>query len=346
MTDTAPPGATTRAVVLYRPLSGLPQAEDLALVDAPVAERGPDDLLIGVADLSLDPYVRSALATGHMGEPAVPLGSLVPGTSVGIVLESDQETVPPGTWVLAGTGWRELAVVPASSVTPVSIPDGVPRSSALGALGMPGLTAYAALERHLQPRDGESVVVSSATGGVGSVAGQLARAMGARPVAVVGSAAKAEDAMGLGYAAAVVRTAPAWQEDLARACPDGVNAYLHMGDMPTLHGVVKQLAHGARVSLCGLMDQYNDGPQTMLSAGAVMRARAVVYGMVVYDHLDLSVAHRARVTELLNSGELVLHEDRHEGLAQAPAAFAQLMSGRNRGKVIVAVSHAWDDGLA
>lgn len=342
MTKAVPTFRTTQAVVLREPLSGLPQAENLALVDMPVAERGPDDVLIGVADLSLDPYVRTALAAGHMGEPAVPMGSVVPGTSVGIVLESDQEAVPPGTWVLASTGWRELAVVPVSSATPVSLPDGVPRSSALGALGMPGLTAYAALERHLQPRGGETVVLSSATGGVGAVAGQLARTMGARPVAIVGSAAKAEDAMRLGYAAAVVRTEPDWEEALAHACPGGVDCYLHMGDMPTLHGVLKQLAHGARVSLCGLMDQYNDGPRTMLSAGAVMSARAIVYGMVVYDHLDLATAHRARVTELLRTSELMLHEERHEGLEQAPAAFARLMAGHNRGKVIVAVSHAWD----
>ena len=181
-------------------------------------------------------------------------------------------------------------------------------------------------------------MVSSATGGVGSVAGQLLRAAGVRPVAIVGSAAKAEDAAALGYEASVLRTDPHWLDALAAACPDGIHGYLHMGDMPTLNGVMGRLSIGARVSLCGLMDQYNDGPRTMLSAGAIMTARALVHGMVVYDHLDLTADHVRRMTELWQAGDLVLHEDRHLGLESAPEAFAQLMSGANRGKVVIEVT--------
>lgn len=329
---------TTAAVVLRQRLSGLPRAEDFELTEVPLPAPGADEVLVAVADLSLDPYLRTALAGGHMDDALVPLGGVVPGRAIATVIESAGASVPVGSLVLAQTGWQERAVVAAESVVPVSLPDGVPASAALGAFGMPGLTAYAAMERHLLPRTGETVVVSSATGGVGSVAGQLLQAAGVRPVAIVGSAAKAEDAATLGYAAAVVRTDPDWLDALAAACPDGIHGYLHMGDMPTLNGVMGLLSVGARVSLCGLMDQYNDGPRTMLSAGAIMTARANVHGMVVYDHMDLTAAHVRRVGELLLAGDLVLHEDRHIGLASAPEAFAQMMSGANRGKVVVEVS--------
>jgi NADPH-dependent curcumin reductase CurA len=328
----------TPAVVLRRHLRGRPAADDFDLTEVPVPARAPGEVLVEVADLSLDPYLRSTLAGRHLDDPVVPLGGVVPGRSVGIVRASDTADAPVGSWVVAETGWRAYAVVPATSVKPVTVPDGVPRSAALGTLGMPGLTAYAAMERHLKPEGGQTVVISSAIGGVGSVAGQLARAAGARTVAIVGSKTKADDALALGYAAAVVRTDPVWEDALSRACPDRVHGYLHMGDMPTLHGVLGHLAIGARVSLCGLMDQYNDGPRTMLPAGTIMSARAIVHGMVVFDHLDLEGPFRKRVTELLRDGRLTLHEERHHGLDRAPEAFARLMSGENRGKVIVEVS--------
>lgn len=329
---------TTPAVVLRRKPSGVPTPDDFAVTEVPVPPRAPDEVLVEVAELSLDPYLRSTLAGRHLDDPDVPLGGVVPGRSVGVVRESTSPAVPVGRWVVAETGWRAYAVVPAASTRPAVVPDGLPRSAALGMLGMPGLTAFAAIERHLAPRAGETVVISSATGGVGSVAGQLTRAAGARAVAIVGSAAKADDALRLGYDAAVVRTDPDWPVALAHACPQRVHGYLHMGDAPTLHGALGLLAPGARVSLCGLMDQYNDGPRTMLPAGAIMTARATVYGMVVFDHLDLEERFLARATELLRQGQLKLHEERHDGLDRAPAAFSRLMSGQNRGKVVVVVN--------
>jgi len=333
----------TPAVTLRRRPSGAPRADDLELTEVPLDDPGPGEVLVAVSELSLDPYLRSVLGPGHLKDPAVPLGGVVPGRSIGRVIASRADGVPAGTWVLAETGWCARAVVTAASVVPVHAPDGVPRSAVLGALGMPGLTAYAAMERHLRPQPGDTVVVSAATGGVGSVARSLVTAAGARAVAIVGSPEKAKDAVEvLGYDDAVVRTAPDWEADLARVCPDGVDGYLHLGDMPTLSGVVRRLAVGARVSLVGLMDQYNDGPRTVIDAGALMTARATVHGMVVYDHGDLAAAHVDTVGALLVSGDLVLHEERHAGLGSAPAAFARLMAGANRGKVVVDVDAGAD----
>lgn len=325
------------AVVLHRRPEDVPVVDDFRSAEVAVPPTGAHELLVEVRDLSLDPYLRSTLAGGHLDDPPVALGDVVPGRSIGRVLESRDPAVPEGSWVLAETGWRSLAVVRSSAATVVEVPAGVPRSAALGALGMPGLTAYAALERHLRPRPGETLAVSSATGGVGAVAGQLARAAGVRVVAIVGNRAKAEDAMGLGYDVAVVRTEADWQAQLAAACPEGVNAYLHMGDGQTLNGVLGRLALGARVSLCGLMAQAGDPAPATLPAGALMRARAEVHGMVVYDHADLATAARATIGELLQGGVMILHEERHDGLDQAPAAFVRLLAGHNRGKVVVSV---------
>lgn len=323
------------SIVLARVPDGVPESEDLALVELPPAALEDGQVRVRVTSLSLDPYQRSTLGGRHLGDAPVRPGDVLPGRSVGEVVESRCAEVEVGRTVLAETGWRAEAVVDGAAVQAVDVPPGVPLSAALGALGMPGLTAYAAHVRHLRPRAGASVVIGAGTGGVGAVAGQLARLSGARTVAVVGSSEKAELATErLGYAAAVLR-GPELTEALAAACPDGVDGYLHLGDQATLDVVMEQLAVGARVSLCGLMDQYNGGSPTRLRAGAVMAARAEVHGMVVYDHHDLAAEHARRVGELVASGDLVAIEDRYAGLAAAPTAFARLMSGRNVGKVVV-----------
>ena len=317
------------AVVLARIPDGAPTPEDFDVVEATAPGVGEGEVRLAVRSLSLDPYQRGSLGG---------LGDVPPGRAVGEVLESRCPEVEVGQQVLAETGWRSEAVVPGSTVTPVSVPPGVPLSAAVGALGMPGLTAYAAHVRHLRPRPGATVVIGSATGGVGSVAGQLARAAGARVVGIVGSAEKASLATGqLGYTTAV-RRGGGLADELRAACPDGIDAYLHLGDQATLDAVMEQLSVGARVSLCGLMDQYNGSAPTRLRAGAVMAARAEVHGMVVYDHADLATEHAEQVGALMASGELVSVEDRYAGLDLAPTAFARLMTGRNVGKVVVDVS--------
>lgn len=328
-------GAAVPSVALARVPDGAPVPEDFALVDLPREEVADGQVRVRVATLSLDPYQRSTLGGRHLGDAPVLPGGLVPGRAVGEVVESRSPELPVGQAVLAETGWRAEAVLPGTAVSPVEVPPGVPLCAALGALGMPGLTAYAAHVRHLRPRAGATVVVGAATGGVGAVAGQLARLAGARTVGIVGSPDKAAIATEqLGYDAAVLRGA-GLDAALAEACPDGVDGYLHLGDQPTLDVVMERLSVGARVSLCGLMDQYNGAAPTRLRAGAVMAARAEVHGMVVYDHHDLATEHLARVGALLASGELVTVEDRYAGLAEAPAAFAALMSGANVGKVLV-----------
>lgn len=319
--------------------SGVPDTGCFELTEGPVPEPGDGQLLVQVCDLSLDPYLRTAITGKHLGDAATPLGSVMPGRSVARVLTTIPGGPAVGSHVLAETGWQQFAAVDASTSRPVTPVDGVPLSAALGALGMPGLTGYVAITRQLRPRVGDTVVVSSATGAVGSVAGQLARLSGARTIAIVGGSAKAAVAREVfGYHATVDRTDPDWRAALAAAAPDGVDCYLHSGDSDVLAGVLRSLAIGARVTLCGLMDQYNDGGPSMMPAGAVIAARAIVHGIVVYDHLHLADEHRRRVGALLASGSMSILEDRVSGLATAPQAFVRLMSGANIGKVVVGVA--------
>lgn len=334
-----PHARTTQSVVLASIPDGVPVASDFEVVERPLSQTGAGQVRVAVRDLSLDPYVRSTLGGSHLGDAPVKPGGVVPGRAVCEVTESRSDALAVGDLVLAETGWVAEAVIDASTATKVDVPDGVSPSAALGALGMPGLTAYAALERHIAPRPGDVVVVSSATGGVGALAGQLLAAAGARAVAIVGSAEKASLATGrLGYAAAVVRGSETFADDLRAACPDKINGYLHMGDQATLDVVMEQLAVGARVSLIGVMDQSNGAPPTRVRAGAVMAARAALHGMVVYDHYDLATRHVGAVGPLLANGTVTMVEDRTVGLENAGAAFARMMSGANVGKAVVEVS--------
>lgn len=326
------PPAVQRRIVLARRPRGVPVEADFRLETAPVPTPGPGEVLVRTVHLSLDPYVRGTLTGRDLGHPPIHPGDPVPGRAVA-------QVVGTGAWVVAETGWQEYAVVPEGAVRPVAVPPQVPRTAALGALGTPGLTAYAAVTRLLRPVIGDTVVVSSGTGAVGGTAGQLARLAGARAVAVVGGADKCRIAVEhFGYAAAVDRHDPSWREALAAACPDGVHGYLHMAGGEVLEGVAERLAVGGRVVLCGLPDHANETGRTVLPAGAVLRARAVVHGLVVHDHLDLWPEFARRVGGLLAAGRLRTLEEEHTGLEAAPAAFARLMSGRNIGKVIVHVA--------
>jgi len=325
-------------VVLARAPRGRPEESDFRLVEAPRPVPSGDGMLVRVLDLSIDPYLRGALAGRHLGDPPVPTGRLIPGRAVAEVV-TPAGRFAAGDLVVAETGWRQWAVVPAAGVEPATVPDGTPPSAALGVLGMPGLTGYVAVTRMLRPGPGETVVVSAGTGAVGATAGQLAALAGARVVAIVGGARKTEVAVEhFGFAAAVDRLDPDWERSLRAACPDGVHGYLDNAGGAVLRGVVDQLTVGGRVVLCGLMHDYNGGPPSMLPAGRLIGRRATVRGLVVYDHEELRPAFAAEVGALLRAGRLRMLEERHRGLARAPAAFCALMRGGNVGKTVVEVA--------
>jgi NADPH-dependent curcumin reductase CurA len=217
---------------------------------------------------------------------------------------------------------------------------GYPLSLYLGVLGTPGLTAYAGLVYALEPKPGQTLAVSAASGAVGSAVGQIARNMGVRVVGIAGTDEKCAYVTDeLGFAACVNRRTNNWGDAVKDACPDGIDRYFDTVGGSTLAIVMRHLAMGARITLCGMMEQYNSeadlgGP----SLGPIFGKRATLNSIVVYDYFDKLPVWRRLGAQWLQEGRLKTKEDVVVGLDQAPAAFARLMAGENFGKAIVAVS--------
>ncbi len=327
-------------IVAARIPRGMPRVDDFAPASRALAPCGPGELLVRVDWLSIDPYLRPLLAGRHLGSAPVP-GDPIPGIGLGVVLESADPRFPPGAAVVAETGWCDLARVSAASARRVDLTLAPPEAQ-LGVLGIPGLTAWAGLRTIGRPKPGETVVVSTAAGAVGSLATQLARESGARVVGVNGSAEKNRLSCELfGCDAAVDYKSPDFADALRRACPDGVDVYFDNVGGRVLETALGMLRPRARVVLCGLIDQYNSevrppGP----NLGPVIGARARLEGLVVYDHLDRFPEFVAEIGPKVADGRIRWLADVRDGLAAAPEQFVRLLEGRNIGKALVRVRGA------
>ncbi len=324
-----------RAVVLARTPQGAPTPDDFAIREAPLVEPDPGEVLVRNEWLSLDPYMRAQMAGRHMSGTA-DAGEVLSGETVGVVVAGDGHAA--GTRVRGMGGWQTNAVLGADDVTPVSDAISEPRW-ALSALGMPGLTAWAAITQHADVQPGETVLIPAASGAVGAVAAGLARARGARVVGIVGTDAKvAYVTQTLGLDAAVNRRTEDVGERLDALCPDGIDVYLDLVGGAISEAAFARLALGARAVLIGLMADYNrpDGtPPTAINPACLIRARATARGLVVYDHFPQREAFLAEVAPLVASGDLRFQEEVVVGLDAAPDAFCRLMAGETFGKVVV-----------
>ena len=326
-----------QVVQVVRYPDGLPREADFGLDQRPLAAPDVGEVLLRTHWLSMDPYLRPLLA-GRYAVPRPELGAMVPGGAVSQVVHSNSANFAAGDWVVGDTGWCDYAVAATDGLRRVD-PDQAPLSTALGVLGIPGLTAWAGLKTIGRPQRGETVLVSTAAGAVGSVAGQLARMAGCRTVGIAGLPEKcaiARDAFG--FDECVSHLSPTLAEDLRAACPDGIDVYFDNVGGPVLEAALSVLRPRARVVLCGLSSQYNQaerppGP----NLGPVIGARATLQGLVVFDHLARFDEFNAEVAPLVRDGRVQYRESISEGLAAAPAAFIEMMSGRNLGKSLVRV---------
>ena len=324
-------------VLLKRRTGGIPQEQDFELVDAATDRPAAGELLCETLYLSLDPYLRGRISGRHISG-AINVGDLMGGEAVNRVIESKSDRFRQGDIIAAHSGWQSHPVVRADAARQVN-PELGPLSTLLGILGMPGLTAYAGMTRLAGLKADDTVVVSAASGPVGSMVGQIARRKGCRIVGIAGSAEKCRWTVeqagfdrGINYKTETLR------DSLGRACPDGIDVYFDNVGGDTLQACMEQLAFGARVILCGLIAQYNTnemppGPNPAF----IIKARATVRGLVVYDHEDLRPEFEQQVSRWLKQGEICYREDRVEGLEHAPALFCRLMRGENFGKAIVNV---------
>jgi len=238
--------------------------------------------------------------------------------------------------VLGGYGWQLYSAVPASGLIKLD-PAAAPLSTALGVLGMPGLTAYVGLSEIGRPQRGETVVVSAASGAVGAVVGQLAKRAGARAVGIAGGADKCRYVEGeLGFDACIDHRSADLGGALDRACPNGIDVYWENVGGAVQQAVFPRLNDFGRMVMCGMVSEYNDveprpGPNLMTA----VRKRLKIQGFIVSDQRQRFGEYRAMAAPLVRKGELKYREDIVEGLERAPEAFIGLLQGRNFGKLLI-----------
>jgi hypothetical protein len=318
---------------------GLPVPEDFSRETVEVARPDAGQFLSRTLWLSLDPYLRNVMK-GHprYGVPLRP-GDPMYGETVAEVVESRHPQFPVGDFVVVKNGWQEYALSDGQGVRKVD-PQLAPLSTAVGVLGIPGLTGYAGLVYLGEPKPGETVVVSAATGPVGSTVGQVARLVGARAVGIAGSDEKCRHAVEvLGFDACVNYRTGDLRALLREACPSGIDVYFDNVGGDVLAAALGHLALHARVVLCGMIGAYSmDSPPPGPFLGPVVAARATMRGLVVYDHMHRMPELQRVVGRWIREGRFKYREDVTEGLENAPAAFCRLMRGENFGKALVRVA--------
>lgn len=331
-------------IVLARHPRGAPTPDCFDCRSEPIPEAGEGEVLLQTEYLSLDPYMRGRMSDGPSYDEPVPLGAVMIGQTVSRVATSRNENFSVGERVVADAGWQTWSVSDGSGLLRIA-PDIDDPALALGALGMPGFTAYIGMLEIGRPRSGETLVVSAATGGVGAVAGQIGKLAGCRVVGVAGSDRKCRHAcQTLGFDACINRSAQDFPEQLDKACPNGIDIYFENVGGAVFDAVVPLLNIGARVPVCGLIAHYNTGfsrpgPDRIpaLMAELVIR-RIRLQGFLISDHYESGYEEFSQaMAEWLRTGKVRYRNDFVDGLTAAPQAFIGLLEGRNFGKLIVRV---------
>jgi NADPH-dependent curcumin reductase len=325
-------------ILKSRPV-GEPKESDFALVETPIPEPRESEVLSQTIYLSLDPYMRGRISGGESYAASIDLNSVMIGGTVSQVIKSNHPQFQPGDFVLSDNGWQTYGVSKAETLRKLD-PTQAPLSYNLGVLGMPGLTAYAALLDVGQVKEGETVVVSAASGAVGAVAGQIAKIKGARVVGIVGSDDKRDYIVEeLGFDAGINRKTQQLDSALKEAAPNGIDVYYDNTAGVILETVLQQINLGARIPLVGLISQYNatsapSGPNLM----PLLIKRALIKGFLVGDYQHRFDEFLRDVLGWLQSGKLKYKEDLVIGLENAPHAFIGLLRGDNFGKLVVKVT--------
>jgi len=329
---------TSREFHLVRRPHGEPVPEDFALVETTVDSPAPGRILVRNEWLSVDPYMRGRMNDVKSYVPPFALGAVMDGGAVGTVVESGDESVPVGTTVLHMAGWREYADVAAKSVQVVDTSI-APAQAYLGVLGTTGLTAYAGLVDIAPVKEGDVVFVSGAAGAVGSVAGQIARKLGAAKV--IGSAGGAEKAKRLtdeyGFDVAIDYRLGDLEGQLKAAAPEGIDVYFDNVGGDHLRAAIARMNVGGRIALCGAISQYNvtgpvPGPDNLAMA---IGKRLTLRGFIVTDHFNLVPTWIPQAAKWLRDGELRAEETVVEGVENSVEAFLGLLRGANTGKMLI-----------
>ena len=324
-----------RRIVLARRPKGKVTPDDFRLEEVPVAPLANGEFLVRNLYLSLDPYMRGRMDDAKSYAKPVAVGEVMGGGTVGEVVDSRHPGFAVGDRVVGPLGWQLLASTNGTGVQKATSP-AVPLTALLGSVGMPGVTAWYGLNRILEPKRGETLCVSAASGAVGSVVGQLAKAAGCRVVGIAGG----EQKCGIvtkefGFDACIDYKAGRVDADLAAATPDGVDMLFENVGGGLMDAVLGRMNPCGRVAVCGLIAGYNGEDIGLGRVRSILVNRLKVQGFIVSDHPDVWPTALKELGERVVGGTLKYRETIAEGLDSAPQAFIGLLAGGNVGKQLV-----------
>ncbi|MFM4945171.1 NADP-dependent oxidoreductase [Aeromonas bivalvium] len=326
----------SRQIHLLRYPSGLPSPSDFTLAEVALPPLNDGEVEVSNQWLSVDPYMRGRMSLAKSYVPPFALNSALDGGAVGTVVASRHPDFAIGDKVSSMQGWRDRFIAPGAALTRLPA-SSLPPQRFLGALGMPGMTAWVGLHKIARLQAGETVLVSAASGAVGSMVVQLAKLAGARVIGSTGSADKVAALEALGIDGVInYKTTQDLAGELARLAPEGIHVYFENVGGAMLEAALDHMVVNGRIVMCGLIDQYNGvgqgGPGNL---SQIIRKRLTMQGLIVFDHWQHYGDFLAEVTPAFEQGQLQASETVYEGLAQAPAAFIGLFEGRNTGKMLI-----------
>jgi len=326
---------TNRQILLVSRPEGAASVDNFRLVKVPLAPLEEGEVRVRNHFLSLDPYMRGRMSDSKSYAAPQPLDAVMIGGTAGEVVESRNPKFKAGDKVVGMSGWQEYGTSNGSDLHVVDTTH-VPLSAYLGPVGMPGVTAWYGLNRIIAPKAGQTVVVSAASGAVGSVVGQLAKRAGCRAVGIAGGADKCRYVTEtLGFDACVDYKAGNLYQDLKAATPDGVDGYFENVGGEVLDATLARMNAFGRIALCGMIAGYDGAPMPLKYPQLLLTQRLLVQGFIVSEHMDVWPQALAEIGALVAKQQLVYRESVAEGLENAPTAFLGMLKGQNFGKQLV-----------
>lgn len=323
-----------RIVLAARP-DKVAGVEHFRLETVPMPTISAGQVLVRNHFLSLDPYMRGRMDDTKSYAAAQVVGETMGGGTVGEVIASGSPDLAVGDRVVGMLGWQLYGAADAQALRKVDTSQ-VPLSAYLGVVGMPGVTAWIGLNKFVEPKAGETLVVSAASGAVGSAVGQLAKAKGCRVIGVAGGPEKCRIVTEeYGFDVCIDYKADNVREALKTACPDGIDGVFENVGGPVFDEVLRRMNAFGRIAICGLIAGYNGEPIPVVNFRAVLVSRLRVQGFIVSEHPALWPQALGELGSLVAQGKLRYRETTAQGLANAPQAFIGLLAGRNVGKQLV-----------
>lgn len=329
---------SNRQVVLASRPEGIPQADHFRIIDAPIPVLAAGQVRIRNHYLSAEPAMRGWVSAVANYSTPVAIGEVMRAFAAGEIVASNHPDWPVGARVTGMFGWQDYATVDAAVIDERINYDDLPLSTALGVLGINGITAHYGLLKIGQPKPGQTVVVSTGAGAVGSCVGQIAKQMGCRTVAITGGEKKRQLCIDrFGYDAAVDYKQPDFAARIAEACGGGVDVYFDNTSGPISDEVMKHLAVGARVIICGTasISNWNPIPSGPRVERHLLVRRASMQGFVIFDHRDHYATARQELLAWVRAGAIRYEEAILDGIEQAPGSIAALYRGENLGKLLI-----------